>query len=59
MIVFVSGIRTQSAQFDAKLGKGNLNTYSGILSVEIYSEAVIEIIQISYIIYDRYTPLQI
>ena len=36
-----------------------MNSYTGVLVVEIYTEAVIEVIQISYIIYDRYIPLKI
>lgn len=58
-VVFVSGIRTASSKFNLDLKGITVNPSTGSIQADAFSNAAIEYIEISYIVYSDKTPFQI
>lgn len=58
-MVFVSGIRTTTSKFNLDLKGITVNPSTGSIQADAFSNAAIEYIEISYIIYSNNVPFQI
>ena len=58
-VVFISAIRTESKKFYIDLKGVSVNPSTGVLSVEVFSNAAIEVLQLSYVVYTDSTPFNI
>ena len=58
-VVFVSGIRTTTGKFSLDLKGISVNPTTGSIQADAFSNAAIEYIEISYIVYSDNAPFQI